>query len=68
MVYFYEYSMFELVRLLGNRFKEYRIRCNLTQKDVSGQSAIRWSERTYTCMVRRIQGLSRITDAVIASF
>ena len=32
MVDFYEYSTPELVRLLGNRFKEYRIRCNLTQK------------------------------------
>ena len=38
MVDFYEYSTPELVRLLGNRFKEYRIRCNLTQKDVSEQS------------------------------
>ena len=38
MVDFYEYSTPELVRLLGNRFKEYRIRCNLTQKDVSGVS------------------------------
>ena len=37
---FYEYSTLELVRLLGTRFKEYRIRCNLTQKDVSGQSGI----------------------------
>ena len=27
MVDFYEYSTPELVRLLGNRFKEYRIRC-----------------------------------------
>ena len=35
MVDFYEYSTPELVRLLGNRFKEYRIRCNLTQQDVS---------------------------------
>lgn len=35
MVDFYEY-----VRLLGERFKEYRIRCNLTQKDVSEQSGI----------------------------
>lgn len=65
MVYFYEYSTSELVRLLGNRFKEYRIRCNLTQKDVSGQSAVGWSERTYTCMVRRIQGISRITGIEI---
>jgi transcriptional regulator with XRE-family HTH domain len=40
MVDFYEYSTPELVRLLGNRFKEYRIRCNLTQKDVSEQSGI----------------------------
>ena len=40
MVDFYEYSTPELVKLLGNRFKEYRIRCNLTQKDVSEQSGI----------------------------
>ena len=40
MVDFYEYSTPELVRLLGGRFKEYRIRCNLTQKDVSEQSGI----------------------------
>ena len=40
MVDFYEYCTPELVRLLGNRFKEYRIRCNLTQKDVSEQSGI----------------------------
>ena len=40
MVDFYEYSTPELVRLLGARFKEYRIRCNLTQKDVSEQSGI----------------------------
>lgn len=30
MVDFYEYSTPELVTLLGDRFKEYRIRCNLT--------------------------------------
>ena len=40
MVDFYEYYTPELVRLLGNRFKEYKIRCNLTQKDVSEQSGI----------------------------
>lgn len=40
MVDFYEYSTPELVRLLGERFKAYRIRCNLTQKDVSEQSGI----------------------------
>ena len=37
MADFYEYSTPEIVRLLGARFKEYRIRCNLTQKDVSEQ-------------------------------
>ena len=41
MVDFYEYSTPELVRLLGVRFKEYRIRSNLPQKDFSEQSCIR---------------------------
>ena len=36
----YEYSTPELVRLLGNRFKEYRMICNLTQKEVADQSGI----------------------------
>ena len=36
----YEYSTPELVRLLGNRFKEYRMRCNLTQKEVAELSSI----------------------------
>lgn len=36
----YEYSTPELVRLLGERFKDYRLRCNLTQKDVAEQSGI----------------------------
>src|SRR5574344_1520761 len=36
----YEYSTPELVRLLGSRFKEYRMRCNLTQKEVADQSGI----------------------------
>lgn len=40
MVNFYEYSTPELVRLLGTRFKEYRMRCNLTQKEVAEQSGI----------------------------
>ena len=40
MTDFYEYSTPELVRLLGERFKEYRMRCNLTQKEVAGQSGI----------------------------
>ena len=39
MADFYEYSTPELVRLLGERFKEYRMRCNLTpapESDWSG--------------------------------
>ncbi len=36
----YEYSTIELVRLLGGRFKEYRMRCNLTQKEVAEQTGI----------------------------
>lgn len=40
MTDFYEYSTPELVRLLGKRFKEYRMRYNLTQKDVAEQSGI----------------------------
>lgn len=40
MADFYEYSTPELVRLLGTRFKDYRMRCNLTQKDVAELSGI----------------------------
>ncbi len=40
MADFYEYSTPELVRLLGERFREYRMRCNLTQKEVADQSGI----------------------------
>ena len=40
MVDFYEYSTPELVRLLGERVKEYRMRCYLTQKEVAEQSGI----------------------------
>jgi transcriptional regulator with XRE-family HTH domain len=40
MADFYEYSTPELVRLLGERFKEYRMRCNFTQKEVAEQSGI----------------------------
>lgn len=36
----YEYSTPEIVRLLGRRFKEYRMRCNFTQKDVAERSGI----------------------------
>lgn len=36
----YTYSTPELVRLLGVRFKDYRMRCNLTQKEVADLSGI----------------------------
>lgn len=36
----YEYSTPELVRMLGERFREYRMRCNLTQREVSEQTGI----------------------------
>lgn len=37
---FYEYSTPEWVRLLGERFKEYRMRCNFTQKEIAEQTGI----------------------------
>lgn len=40
MTNYYEYSIPELVRLLGARFKEYRLRSEMTQKDVAEQSGI----------------------------
>ena len=40
MADFYEYSTPELVRLLGERFKDSRMRCNLTQREVSEQSGV----------------------------
>ena len=40
MADFYDYSTPELVRLLGSRFKDYRMRCNLTQKEVAELSGI----------------------------
>ena len=39
-VLYYEYSTPELVRISGERFKEYGMRCNLTQKEVSGLSGV----------------------------
>lgn len=36
----YEYSSPELIRILGARFKEYRMWANLTQKEVSDQSGV----------------------------
>lgn len=40
MVDYYEYSIPELVQLLGIRFKDYRMRSNMTQKDVAEQSGL----------------------------
>lgn len=36
----YQYSTPELVRMLGIRFKDYRMRCNMTQKEVSEHTGI----------------------------
>ena len=38
MVDYYEYSTPELIRLMGSRFKEYRLRANMTQKEVAERS------------------------------
>ena len=35
-----EYSSPELVRKLGSRFREYRLRANMTQKDVAEMSGL----------------------------
>lgn len=40
MTDYYEYSIPELVRLLGTRFKDYRMRSNMTQKDVAEQAGL----------------------------
>ena len=40
MIDYYEYSIPEIIRLLGARFKDYRLRSEMTQKDVSEQSGI----------------------------
>ena len=40
MTTFYECSTPELVRLLGTRFREYRLRCGLTQSEVAERSGV----------------------------
>lgn len=40
MTDYYEYSIPELISLLGERFKDYRLRSEMTQKDVAEQSGI----------------------------
>lgn len=37
---YYGFSNGELISELGRRFREYRLRCNLTQADVSEESGI----------------------------
>ena len=36
----FEYSSTELVRMLGTRFKDYRLRANLTQKEVAEMTGL----------------------------
>ena len=40
MTDYYELSIPEIIKLLGTRFKDYRLRSNLTQKEVADQSGI----------------------------
>ena len=40
MAEFKEYSAVEIIQLLGIQFREYRLRLNMTQKDVSERSGI----------------------------
>lgn len=40
MTDYYEYSIPELISLLGQRFKDYRLRSEMTQKEVAEQSGI----------------------------
>lgn len=40
MIDYYEYSIPELISLMGQRFKCYRLRSEMTQKDVAEQSGI----------------------------
>ena len=37
---YYEYSIPELVKVLGGRFRDYRMRSRMTQKDVAEQSGV----------------------------
>lgn len=40
MTDYYEYTTPELIKMLGARFKDYRMRSDMTQKEVSEQSGI----------------------------
>ena len=69
MADFYEYSTPELVRLLGSRFKEYRMRCNLTQKEVAEQSfengtANNLSLSTFILLLRVVGQVNALDDVL----
>ena len=49
MADYYEYPIPELIKLLGARFKDYRLRSNMTQKDVAEQSGVSINTITNTC-------------------
>lgn len=40
MLDYYEYSIPDLVKMLGERFRDYRLRSNMTQKEVAEQSGL----------------------------
>ncbi|MCI1246872.1 MAG: helix-turn-helix domain-containing protein [Prevotella sp.] len=40
MLDFYEYSVPEIVHLMGQRFKMYRVNANLTQQDIAEQAGV----------------------------
>lgn len=40
MIEFKEYSAVEIIQFLGTQFREYRLRLNMTQKEVSNRSGI----------------------------
>lgn len=40
MIEFKEYSTVEIIQFLGTQFREYRLRLNMTQKEVSNRSGI----------------------------
>ena len=40
MMDFSDYSAPELVKMLGSRFKEYRLRANMTQKEVAEMAGL----------------------------
>ena len=63
----FEYSTPELVRMLGTRFKEYRMRCNLTQKEVSelsgvGLTTIHLSLSTFILLLKVVGQINSLDD------